>query len=330
VERVRAGLIGAGSMANRVHYPSLAECEDVDMVALCDLVPEKLSQAAERFGISRTYSDYREMLEREALDAVWILMPPHHLFDIVLQCVTRGKHVFIEKPPGVSHEQARMMALACQESGVLGMCGFNRRFIPLLQQCKARVDERGGVIQCAATFYKCQVGGRPYYEGAIDVLSCDAVHAVDALRWMGGEVKHLASEVSRRCNTFDDAFNALVRFESGATGLLLTNWCVGARVHTFEIHGRGISVFANPDDRALIYTDGKLEPEVITTQQAAGSDEFRRYYGFYDENRHFIDCIKSGREPDTSLGDAAETMRLVSCVYGSRIDQGAYGRFEAG
>src|SRR5688572_2754549 len=205
-------------MANRVHYPSLAEFPDVELVALCDLVPDKLAQTAGRFGIRSTYADYREMLEKEELDAVWVLMPPHHLFDLVIQCVKRKKHVFIEKPPGVTYEQARMMALACEENGVLGMCGFNRRYIPLIRECRRRVDERGGVIKCVATFYKHYLQGRPYYEGAIDVLSCDAVHAVDMLRWMGGEPEHVAADVARRANTFDDAFNALVRFDSGATG----------------------------------------------------------------------------------------------------------------
>jgi predicted dehydrogenase len=319
-EKVRAGLIGAGGMANTVHYPSLKEMPDVELVAICDLVPDKLAATAEKFGIPKTYSDYRQMLESEDVDAVWVLMPPHHLFDIVIQCVKRKKHVFIEKPPGVTYEQARMMALACEQNGVMGMCGFNRRYIPVIQQCRRRVEDRGGVIQCVSTFYKCHVGGRPYYEGAIDILTCDAVHAVDMLRWMGGEPQFVASDVARRCNTFDDAFNALVHFEGGATGVLLANWCVGARTHTFEMHGRGISAFINPDDRALVFTDGKAEPEVITANEAAGSDVKYRSYGFYGENRHFVDCIQEGRAPSSSLADAALTMRLVNQIYASPLD----------
>ncbi len=307
-------------MANAVHYPSLAEFPDVELVALCDLMPDKREKTAGRFGIPKTYGDYREMLDREELDAVWVLMPPHHLFDIVIQCVKRKKHVFIEKPPGVTYDQSRMMALACEQNGVLGMCGFNRRYIPLIRKCRERVDERGGVIQCVSTFYKFHVHGRPYYEGAIDILSCDAVHAVDMLRWMGGEPAHLAAHVARRGNTFDDSFNALVQFESGATGVLLANWCVGARTHSFEMHGMGISCFINPDDRALIFVDGKLDPEVITTQEAAGSDERHNFYGFCAENRHFVDCVRSGSTPSSSLDDATRTMRLVNQIYATPVD----------
>jgi virulence factor len=323
MSRVRFGLIGAGGMANSVHYPSLAEIPDVELVALCDLVPEKLARTAERFGIRHTFQDYREMLAGVEVDAVYVLMPPHHLFDLAITCLRQRKHLFIEKPPGVSYEQARMMAREAEQNGVIGMCGFNRRYIPLLTRTRALVEERGPIHQCVATFYKRMLDGPAYYNGAIDVLACDAVHAVDTLRWMGGEPRFVAADVARRANAFDDSFNALIRFEGGATGVLLANWVTGGRVHQFEMHGPGISVFANPDDRALVLRDGRAEPEVITTREAAGSDEFRHYYGFAAEARHFVDCIREGRAPASSLADAALTMRFVNQIYASPIDPSA-------
>jgi predicted dehydrogenase len=322
-DRIRFGLIGAGGMANSVHYPSLAEMADVELAALCDLVPEKLAKTAERFGIRRTFSDHRQMLGQVEIDAVYLLMPPHHLFDLAITCLRQKKHLFIEKPPGVSYEQARMMALEAQRNGVVAMCGFNRRYIPLITRTRAMVEERGGIRQCVATFYKRMENGPAYYDGAIDILSCDTVHAVDMLRWMGGEPRFVVGDVARQANVFDDRFNALIRFESGAAGVLLANWAVGGRVHQFEMHGPGISVFVNPDDCALILRDGRSEPEVLTTREAAGSDETRHYYGFAAEARHFVDCIREGREPSSSLADAAKTMRLVNQIYAHPIDPAA-------
>lgn len=320
MSRIRFGLIGAGGMANAVHYPSLAEMPDVELAALCELVPEKLQKTAERFGIRQTFSDYRRMLTEVEFDAVYLLMPPHHLFDLAITCLRAKKHLFIEKPPGVTYEQARMMALEAERNGVIGMCGFNRRYIPLVTRVRAMVEERGPIHQCVATFYKRMLDGPAYYDGAVDVLSCDAVHAVDLLRWMGGEPRYVVGDVARLANAFDDRFNALIRFESGAAGVLLANWVAGGRVHQFEMHGPGISAFVNPDDRALILRDGQKEPEVLTTQEAAGSGEFRHYYGFSAEARHFVDCIREGRQPSSSLADAAKTMRLVNQIYAHPID----------
>lgn len=323
MSRVRIALIGAGGMANAVHYPSLAQMPDVELVALCDLVPDKLAKTAERFGVPRTFADHRAMLGEVECDAVYLLMPPHHLFDLAITCLRAGKHLFMEKPPGVSYEQARMMARAAKEAGVIGMCGFNRRYIPLHTRVRAMVDGHGAINQCVATFYKRMLDGPAYYDGAIDVLSCDAVHAVDMLRWMGGEPRHVVGDVARQANAFDDRFNALIRFESGGAGVLLANWAVGGRLHQFEMHAPGISAFLNPDDRAVILRDGKSEPEVITAQEAAGSDEFRQYYGFAAQARQFVDCIREGRAPSSSLDDAARTMRLVNQIYAHPIDPGA-------
>ncbi|MCC6728517.1 MAG: Gfo/Idh/MocA family oxidoreductase [Chthonomonadales bacterium] len=315
---VRLGLIGAGGMANSVHYPSLATMDDVRLEALCDLDRERLDRTAAAFAVPRTFTDYRRMLDSVRVDAVYVLMPPHQLFDLVLDALERGKHVFIEKPPGVTVEQCRQMAAAAERSGVLGMVGFNRRFIPLMRACRDRVLARGPVTQCVASFYKCYRDQPAYYRGATDVLTCDAVHAVDMLRWMGGEARTVASLVDRREADYDNAFNALVRFAGGATGVLLSNWTVGGRVHRFEMHGPGVSAYADPDGEAVLLEDGGA-PEVLASRTVAGSEEFRVYYGFEAENRHFIDCIRDGVTPLTSLADAVRTMELVERIYHSRL-----------
>jgi len=318
MDKIRVGLIGAGGMANAFHYPSLAAFPDVEMAGLCDLVPEKLQATAEAFGIPATYSDYRQMLAQVDPQAVWVLMPPHQLFDIVIDCLEQKRHVFIEKPPGITHEQTRQMALLAEKNACLTMVAFNRRYAPLVNQALAAVRERGPLLQCVSTFLKCYRAG-PYYRGATDVLTCDAVHAVDMLRHMGGEVARLASDVRAIGTQFDNAFNALVKFEGGGCGFLQTNWTVGKRVHTFEMHADGISAFVNPDDRALVYADGSDEPTVITTQQAAGSDEDRVYLGFEAENRHFVDSIRAFSEPLTNFADAARSMELVQRIYRAQI-----------
>ena len=320
MKKVNIALIGAGGMANGVHYPSLSECEDVNLVGLCDLVPSKLQATAERFEIEQTFTDYKRMLERTSPDAVYVLMPPQHLFPIVIHCLSQQHHVFIEKPPGVTLHQTKEMARAAEKNGCKTMVGFNRRFIPLLQQVKTIVEERGPIIQGMSTFHK-NTPGALYYDGVIDVLTCDAIHAVDALRWIGGgEVKAVASDINSFYSERENSFNAIVKFTSGASGYLCTNWAVGGRIHIFEMHAREISAYINPDSggRAVLHTpEGTTE---ITPEAAAGSDATHRVYGFYGESRHFVDAILQDQQPDTCFADAVKTMELVSAIYQNRID----------
>ena len=319
MEKVNVAVIGAGSLANAVHYPSLAEFDDVEISAICDLNEERLKKTAERYQVERTYKDYRKMVSEVDIDAVYIIMPPHHLFDLVIHCLKSKLNVFIEKPPGVVAEQTRNMALTAEKNGCLTMVGFNRRFIPVMVEAKRVVEERGPILQCAATFYKNSIGAGPYYDGAIDILSCDAVHAVDTLRWMGGEVTAVASDIRKLHADYDNSFNALLKFENGATGFLLTNWVVGKRVHTFEMHAKGISAFVDANDKAVIYSDNKEEGKILKTQEVAGSSENHKFYGFYGENRHFIDCVKQKQMPGTNFADAFKTMELVGRIYGSQL-----------
>jgi virulence factor len=316
MDNVRVALIGAGGMANSVHYPSLAALDDVEMVGLCDLVEAKLNATADKFGIERRFADYRKMIEETAPDAIYILMPPHHLFDLAIYALEAKLHLFIEKPPGVTAEQTRQMALAAEKSGVLAMVGFNRRYIPLLTKCKEMVLERGDMLQCVSTFYKHHFAG-PYYKGAVDILTCDCIHAVDTLRWMGGaEVADVAGDVRTLCDeTYTNAYNALVRFDNDCSGVLLGNWCVGKRVHTFEMHAKGISAFVDCNSTATVYSDNKEEGLVLDAKEVAGSDENRVFYGFEAQSRHFIDCIKSGSEPSSSMDDAVKTMELIQAIY---------------
>lgn len=306
-------------MANSVHYPSLVSFPDVEIVGLCDLVPDKLKATADKFKIRKTFSDYRKMVDETEPDAVYVLMPPHHLFDITIDLLNRKRHVFMEKPPGVMAEQTRQMALCAERNGCITLVGFNRRYIPLMRQCKHMVRDRGGpMLQVMSCFYKWHTAGA-YYNGAIDILSCDAVHAVDALRFMGGDVKKVVGEVCNQGISFDTRFNALVSFESGAAGVLMANWRVGGRVHQFEMHAEGISAYVNPNSHAEVYVEGSDKPKKITTQKAAGSDEFRVFYGFEAENRAFIDAIKTGQQPETCLSDAVKTMELVDSIYHNRL-----------
>ena len=113
---------------------------------------------------------------------------------------------------------------------------------------------------------------------------------------------------------------ALVRFSSGATGVLLTNWMTGRRMFTVEVHGPGISCFGDPEEAGKVFADGKVEPaEILCPFGISGSQEPYRAFGAYDTNRHFIRCVRKGKQPETCFDDAVKTMELVDAIYQSQI-----------
>ncbi|HEX9015242.1 MAG TPA: Gfo/Idh/MocA family oxidoreductase [Chloroflexota bacterium] len=316
-QTVRVAFIGCGSLANRMHYPSLAEMDDVELVACCDLDEAKLGTTAERFGIPRRFTDYNRMLREVDCEAVYAIMPSLEPFpNIVVECIGAGKHVFLEKPPGVTLAACERMAEAAAARGVKTMVGFNRRFAPVVEESRRRVAESGGVSQMMAEFHKDMLTTGPYW--GVSILTTDVIHVVDLLRHVCGEPVEVASFPEKRFADWTNVYSALVAFDSGATGILSANRAAGSRYERFEIHGRGISAYVRAPEEARVWREGQREPEVLRGEVLAASADPRRSYGYFAESRHFVDCILADRRPLTDLSDALKTMQLVAAIESGR------------
>ena len=335
MDRIRIGFIGAGRLANRVHYPSLASFNDVEICAICDLDEDRLNETANKYGVSQRFRDYRAMIERVPLDAVYVIMAPipfgsyanaEPLYKIVVECLKRGLHVFIEKPPGVSLEETRKMAEAAKKYGCKTMVGFNRRFIPVLREAKRIVEKRGPITHCVATFHKNMIG-KPEPWGCVSHLVADVIHAVDTLRFMGGEPENIVSHVASFYADYSNSFNALIKFKNGCIGHLCSNYSSGGRVHYFEMHSKGIYAFVNlpfePEKQEALILGNKEpygEAEILKNLDLVGGcKDFYVTYGFLQENRHFIDCIKKDEIPETNFEDALKTMELIKRIRSSTM-----------
>jgi len=311
MDKVRVALVGAGGIAQTAHCPALAELRDVEVAAICDVIPDVAQQTAEKFGIPKVYRGYREMIEETNPDAVYVLVRAHQMYDIAEFALKRGKHVFLEKPPGVMTEQTRQLRDLAAANNCLTAVGFQRRFTPITVECLRRVRERGPVHQVLVTFLKWMEEGA-YYGGG-DILHGDVIHIVDTMRWMAGaEAVDAYSDVKAHGTSIATAHNAFVRFSNGVIGLLQSNHRVGGRQLRMEIHGIGISCVFAPEDGGVIYEAGKETERLDAAELAGGPEMFR--IGFLQENRHFIDCIRTGRQPDTNLADALKTMKLCDAI----------------
>lgn len=324
MSKTRVALIGAGGMANAVHYPSLASMDDVELVGLCDLMPDKLAETAQRFNVNETFSNYRGMLDKTSPDAVYALMPPYHLFDVAMDVLQAGHHLFIEKPPGLTTHQTVAMARMAEQKQLVTAVGFQRRYHPLLERCYDAVREKGEPHQITVSFLKNQEPGdpHPYYRGAIDILTCDAIHAVDSLRYYAGlsPVKKISSVVRKLDCWYDSSFTSLVHFENDAVGVLQANWRCGTRFFLLEMHTAGASSYASIDGRAEIWSDNGAEPDVSTdylSHMGAAEEDQHIHQGFQAQARAFIDAVQAGKPPHNNLSDAVKTMELIDQIYAS-------------
>ena len=320
--RIRLALIGAGVLANNMHYPCLKSFRDVQIVGICDLNLKKAQTTAAKFGIEKTYDDYRRMLDETKPEAVYLIVPPHLAFEPAADILEREKHLFIEKPVVPTVGQLEALARMADKRKLVTAVGYQRRYHPLLVQCWERLRKTGPVQQAVASFYKFAPPQEchPYYRGAMDILRCDAIHAVDALRYYCGlsEVMSVTAQVRTLDAWYATNFIATIRFENDAVGVLMANWRAGRRLFQFEFHTFGASAFVDADGTGEVWRGTQDEPVLRSNQfEAAGNEAAYIRQGFYAVNRAFIDAIRSDCQLHNNLRDAVKSLKLCDRIYES-------------
>ncbi len=306
---VRVAMIGAGNMAQKVHYPSLASFDDVEIAAVCELDAARLEQVADRYGIAGRYGDYRRMIEEVQPDAVYSIGPPQYMYDTWVWLLQRGVNLFVEKPLGLTPHQASNLVALAQESGSITQVGFQRRTTPVSVMMRDACLERGPIRHAVVRFYK---NDPRHFTNAVDHMLDDGTHAIDTLRWLcGGEVVDIQSVVHRFDVPDINFITATLSFDTGATGILLASWTSGRRIFSIEMHAPGICAEIDTEGEGRIYADGDTGGVPYTSQDVAGSDEFYVYGGFRAKSREFIDAVRSDTLPSSHFGDAWKTMDIA-------------------
>ncbi len=308
--KVRVGFIGCGGIA-RVHADRLAKFEDVELAAFSDAVPERARAFAETYG-GRAYGDYREMIEREKLDAVFICIPPYAHTDQEILCAEHGVHFFVEKPVALTLERAVEVLRAVERAGIITMVGYTRRFLDSLREARRMLLERGGNAILYEAWWIGGVAGGPEHwwrrrELSGGQLVEQSTHLVDLGRWLvGSEVEEVAAYFETRSLRDLPNFNieaasaVIMRFKSGAVGSV-TSTCAaqpaGMDVN-FRLIARNLELIGAGND--VIVVSGSERSVLKATVDP-----------FVAEDRHFIDCVKAGAPTEVPYREGVKTLEVT-------------------
>ena len=313
-EKVRVAMVGAGNMANAVHYPSLASFPDVEFAGICDILLDRLHGTADKYNIpaERRYLNYQKMIAEVQPDAVYVIGQPDVMYPLWMWCLEHGQNLYIEKPMAITVHQARSLAYMAEKHGCITQVSFQRRICPLVVKLREECLERGPIVHAVCRFYKCQI--QPHLE-ARDHMMDDCVHSIDTLRWMcGGEVVGVESLTRRVLVPDINYISATLHFDNGAAGYLINSWSSGRRIFAVEMHAPGICVEAELEGKGIVYADGDTQGTTYDTREVAGSDQLYVFGGFQAKNREFIDCVKAGRQPGSNFSDAVKTMEVAEWI----------------
>lgn len=222
----RIGFIGCGAFASATLYPSLRLLADgrdpwgpaphCELVACCDLYPELAERARVKFGFARSYSNHREMLAGEDLDAVFVVMHPKLMPALAIEVMESGRNVYVEKPPAQTLAEVREMRRVSQETGRFCQVGFMKRFSEPYTRTKEITTRPGFGVPSVYESRKTRV--RPY-PPVYDYLNDFVCHHIDLARYFMGDVEYVYAEYLSR--TYDpEGLNAKIL----AMADVYTNW----------------------------------------------------------------------------------------------------------
>ena len=329
---VRIGWIGCGTHANEMLLPQLTR-HDATVVALCDTDAERLARTAARYGVSseNAVMDWRQVLNRNDLDAIGLAVGPQGHFEFGLAAIKRRLPVFMEKPPAPTAAQAQQLADAATEAGIPVIVGFMKPYstanrIGLNIVSSPEFGHRAsflGHYMTAPTYF----AKDPDYSGFY-LHHC--VHYFDLVPRLMGAVE----TVSARRHELEPGkilFHVDFRFTSGAIGTLVmgTHQSRGTPMEWWQVMGdhRRVEVrnvhevryFRAPPFK-VSDRDAALSEQVDTlvwepNLTAAANEDHKGYHALLGE---FVRAVREATDAP-NIADGVRAMRLLENVLGGPV-----------
>ena len=322
---VRAAIIGMGSWGQNLVKCVQGKSDAIRFVAGATRTPARAEEFGRRHGIS-VQASFEAVLADSSIDAV-VLATPHSMHtEQIVAAARAGKHVFTEKPLGLTAAHSEAAVRACAEHKVTLAVGYNWRFQPALQEIRRMLaDGRlGKVLHIEGNFCGPSVHrfGRDHWrqdrgEGPAGGMTGRGVHVVDAMLYLAGAIDSVYALSFRLVQDFgvDDTTSMLFRFKSGATGYLGT---IIASAETWRMQVFGSKGWAEVGDvehlttwqmRVCLFDPAnpmiKQKPQLMTFETISTERA---------ELEHFARAIQAGRPLTVPGGDEVQNVAVLEAI----------------
>jgi predicted dehydrogenase len=316
---LRAGLLGAGWIAER-HVAVLDDLPDVHLAAVCDADLERARTVAEPRDAT-AHAGWEEMLESEALDALWVCTPPLVHRDPAVEALRRGIHVYLEKPLARDVADGRAIVEAAAAADAICAIAYQWHALELLDALREVIAGQTVGLMVGRNFGP--TVGRPWFvarsQGGGQIFE-RASHHIDLQRAIAGEIVQVRAasgsvalaDGDPHGQTGPDAIehvgSLLLHFASGALGAIHTAW-----THAGQPPSYGLDVIAT--DATL---DLELGPDRFVLRGRSGGEavDVATVDPFAGSVRRFVDAVRDGEPSRVACtpADALETLRVaVAC-----------------
>lgn len=330
MSNLRGAVIGCGFFAIN-HLHGWRDVDGAEIVALCDRSPERLKIAGDQFGIEARYADATDMIGREKLDFVDIATtaPSHRA--LAELAATKGLAVICQKPFAPTLDDAKAIVMACDRAKVPLMVHENFRWQSPLQKVKAILasgqigEPFWGRVSFRSNYDV--FSGQPYLaEGERFIVEDLGIHALDVARFLLGDA-HSVSARTKRVNPKirgEDVATILLDHGQGVASVVDCSYATQNEEELFpqtlvEIDGTRGALRLGPNYQLTVTASGKTEKHDLSPPVLPWAS--RPWHNIQESvaliEQHWVDCLRTGQEPQTSGRDNLKTFALVEAVYQS-------------
>ncbi|WFO75130.1 Gfo/Idh/MocA family oxidoreductase [Desulfurococcaceae archaeon MEX13E-LK6-19] len=304
---VNVGIIGYGFMG-RMHAKSLTKIQDAKLYAIADVSHEALKSAKKDYPWIKTYDNPVHLITDKNIDAIVIASYPNTHIEYLIKALENNKHVLVEKPLAIKF--ADVKPLLKIEYDTVVMVGFSLRYHDMYIKIKELIDSHDGAFIAHHT----ALGGlpdipwlkNPDLSGGL--LNENAVHIIYLFLWYMGDIDSVFSRIySITGSGIDDNFVLVMTHTNNTTSSLVRSWTGGQIVRYYDFLTK----------EGSIHVDGYLEGRIrVHEKEKEYTIEYPRIFEemYLNEMKHFIEAVKSGRKPYTSLEDGIKVQAVVEAA----------------
>ena len=326
--KLKIGFLGAGSMS-RIHSRNIETLRGVEVVSYCDQCSKKAAAAMSAEitdGRAAAYDDFDAMLKEQALDALYVCIPPGAHSGQVEQAAKRGIHLFQEKPTAIDVKRAASQTRAIEKAGVIGAVGYMNRQAHAVRKLKAMIADgsAGRPTLFTGRFFANSLHGS--WWANVDMSGGQvleqAIHTYDIAIHLFGMPTMATGFTGNLCHTkvkgytVEDTSVSAIQFENGAMASIVGSNCAIPWEWTsdFRVVCEKVTVlFNSPNDAVFVYTEG-------------GKARRRRIRKDVDilmaESKNFIAALRGKAEVTATSRDGLTGVKLTRAVLKSAANGG--------
>lgn len=332
------GIIGCGGIADRRTIPGMLESDRVKVVAVEDISEELTQMVAKKYGVGKTFTNEDDLLRVGDIDAVYIATPVYTHEDQIRKVADAGKHILCEKPLCLTVQKTEKVISYCKNRGVTLQVGFMMRYHGFHVRAKKIIDngELGdpvmgrGQLTC---WYPPLEGAwrQDPAKGGGGALMDMAIHTVDILRYMFGEVESVSSFNGTQTHRYpvEDSGVILLKFENGAYGVCDSFFNIPdeAAQGVLELYGtkgslRAEGTISQVAGGKMFASLQKGDKKYDAQQERTGIEPFEikaELKNMYcAEVEDFVDAVDNNRRPMNSGEEALKNFRIICAAYESQ------------